>query len=296
MTAEKTVITPGKEPVERIGGGVSEDLADAGVHVHPPALAVDDDYEGKPTEDELNTLQRVPGKLPVIAYLVCIAEFCERASFYGVQPLISNYVNRPMPKGGNGYGAPPTGTQETAGALGLGTEKANAVSQSFSMLVYALPLVFGWLSDARTGRFALICYGVGVFGLAHVLMMASTAPNLLANGKAEIPYFLSLYILAVGAAMFKPCVSPLLLDQMRDAVPKVEELPSGERVIVDPEATTERAMLWFYLMINVGGFMGVATSYSEKYVGVSVDRSFFLKRFRSIDWVSLTVSSGGWRI
>lgn len=26
-------------------------------------------------------------------------------------------------------------------------------------------------------------------------------------------------------------------------------------------------MLWFYLLINIGGFMGVATSYSEKYVG-----------------------------
>ena len=46
-------------------------------------------------------------------------------------------------------------------------------------------------------------------------------------------------------------------------------LKSGERVIEDPESTTERVMLWFYLMINIGGFMGVATAYSEKYVGVS---------------------------
>ncbi|CAK7245858.1 MAG: peptide transporter ptr2 [Sporothrix thermara] len=231
-----------------------------------PAV-MEEDYEGKPTEEEFKTLRRVPGKLPLIAYLICIVEFCERASYYGVQPLISNYVNRPMPPGGNGLGAPPRGTQETGGALGMGTSVSNAVSQSFSMLAYALPLVFGYLADTRTGRFTLISWGVGVFGVAHVLLVASGAPSLLANGNAKIPFFLSIYILAVGAAMFKPNVSPLLLDQMASTVPRVVTTKSGERVIEDPEATTERAMLWFYLVINIGGFMGVATSYAEKYVG-----------------------------
>ena len=67
--------------------------------------------------------------------------------------------------------------------------------------------------------------------------------------------------------MFKPNISPLLLDQMRTRDPEVSVTKSGERVIVDPEATTERVMLWFYLLINIGGFMQVATSYIEKYVG-----------------------------
>jgi dipeptide/tripeptide permease len=67
--------------------------------------------------------------------------------------------------------------------------------------------------------------------------------------------------------MFKPNVSPMLLDQMTTRVPKVVTTKKGERVIEDPEATTERVMLWFYLLINVGGFMGVATTYTEKYIG-----------------------------
>lgn len=54
-----------------------------------------EDYEGKPTEEELQTLRRVPGKIPTIAYLICVVEFCERASYYGVQQLIGNFVNRP---------------------------------------------------------------------------------------------------------------------------------------------------------------------------------------------------------
>ncbi|KAI1433955.1 major facilitator superfamily transporter peptide [Xylaria sp. CBS 124048] len=233
---------------------------------HDPKI-MEADYEGKPTEEELRTLRRVPTSLPIVAYMICIVEFCERASFYGVQPLISNYVNRPLPPNGNGFGAPPRGTQETAGALGLGTVTANAVTQSFNFLTYALPLVFGYLADARWGRFKIICYGVGVFGIAHVLMIGSGAPKLLANGTAKVPYFLSVYILSIGAAMFKPNVSPLLLDQVTHTVPKVVTLSSGERVIEDPESTTERVMLWFYLLINIGGFFGVATAYAEKYVG-----------------------------
>jgi dipeptide/tripeptide permease len=67
--------------------------------------------------------------------------------------------------------------------------------------------------------------------------------------------------------MFKPCISPILLDQMKSYVPETKTLSSGEKVIVDPEATTERVMLWFYLLINVGGFMNVPTAYTEKYVG-----------------------------
>jgi hypothetical protein len=68
--------------------------------------------------------------------------------------------------------------------------------------------------------------------------------------------------------MFKPNISPILLDQIPVTVPVTKTLKkTGEKVIVDPEATTERVMLWFYLLINVGGFMAVATSSTAKYVG-----------------------------
>lgn len=67
------------------------------------------------------------------------------------------------------------------------------------MLAYALPMFFGWLADAKTGRFKLICGGVAVCGLAHILMVISGIPSLLANGGAKGPFFLSVYILAIGA-------------------------------------------------------------------------------------------------
>lgn len=163
-----------------------------------------EDYEGKPTEHEMNTLRRVSGNIPVMAYFLCFVEFCERASFYSSTGVISNFVNRHLPEGGNGYGAPPRGTQETAGALGLGTSKANAVSQSFKMLVYCLPVIFGYIADTYTGRYNLIVWGVWVCGIAHVLMLASGAKSLLEAHHSAAPFIISLYVLAVGAGMISP--------------------------------------------------------------------------------------------
>jgi dipeptide/tripeptide permease len=159
------------------------------------------------------------------------------------------------------------GSESTGGALGMGSAASSAVVSSFSMFVYALPVLWGWMADAKTGRWKLICWGVAVCGIAHIIMVGAGAPSLLQHQKSAAPFFVSVYMLALGAAMFKPNISPVLLDQMPVTVPVTKTLASGEKVIVDPEATTERVMLWFYLLINIGGFMNVATSYCEKLIG-----------------------------
>lgn len=156
-------------------------------------------WEGKPTEEESRTLRKVAGKVNWQVYILCFVEFCERGSYYSSTGVISNYVNRKLPVGGNGWGAPPRGTQQTAGALGKGTSVASAVSQSFKLLVYALPVFFGWVADTYTGRYTQIVWGIYVCGFAHVLMIVSGAKSLLANGQAIIPFLLSLYILSIGA-------------------------------------------------------------------------------------------------
>jgi hypothetical protein len=48
----------------------------------------DEGNEGSyPTEEEKNTLRKVAGKIPNIAYWLCAVEFAERASYYGVKGL-----------------------------------------------------------------------------------------------------------------------------------------------------------------------------------------------------------------
>lgn len=86
-------------------------------------------------------------------------------------------------------------------------------------------------------------------------------------GNAAPPSILGLLLLALGAGSFKPNVSPLLLDQNKHQQAYIQTLKSGERVIIDPEATVSRIMLIFYGFINVGAFFMIATTYSERYVG-----------------------------
>lgn len=67
--------------------------------------------------------------------------------------------------------------------------------------------------------------------------------------------------------MFKPCVAPIVLDQFEHQRAYTKVLKGGEKVVVDPEVTIQRIMLFFYASVNVGAFFQIATSYSEKYVG-----------------------------
>ena len=121
----------------------------------------------------------------------------------GCAQIWTNYINRPLPKGGNGWGAVGPGSQATQGALGLGEQIANATSQSFSLIAYCLPLVVGYLADSKFGRYPMIFWGIILCGVGHVLIVAGGAKTLIDNDTAKIPFFIGVYILAVGAGKFK---------------------------------------------------------------------------------------------
>lgn len=80
----------------------------------------------------------------------------------------------------------------------------NATSQSFSLLAYCLPLVVGYLADTRFGRFPMIFWGVIICGVGHVLIVAGGAKTLIDDGTAKIPFFIGVYILAIGAGTLRP--------------------------------------------------------------------------------------------
>lgn len=62
-------------------------------------------------------------------------------------------------------------------------------------------------------------------------------------------------------------ISPLIAEQYQLEA-HVRTLSSGERVLVDPNATIARSYLYFYLMINVGSLIGsISMVYAERYVG-----------------------------
>ncbi|KAK5155212.1 peptide transporter ptr2 [Recurvomyces mirabilis] len=220
-----------------------------------------------PTEEEAKTLRKVAGSIPATAYLLCIVEFSERASYYGVQTIFSNFMQFPLPAGGPGTGAVPPGTEETAGALGKGEQFSVAFGLVFTFLAYLIPIYGAWVADAQLGRYKVILIGVLICGVAHIIMICGAIPSVLQAGKGIAPFMISLFTLAIGAGLFKPNVAPTILDQYQHQRPWVKTLKSGEKVIVDPETTIQRIMLLFYALVNVGAFYALATTYAEKYIG-----------------------------
>ena len=169
--------------------------------------------------------------------------------------------------GGNGAGAVPPNSEETAGALGQGLQFSNAFVLLFQFLAYLVPIFGGWVADTRLGRFKTILIGVLICGIAHVILIFGALPTVLKAGHGIAPFLVSLFILAFGAGIFKPNVAPTLIDQYQHQRPYTRVIKSGEKVVVDPETTVQRIMLIFYGLINVGAFFAVATTYSEKRIG-----------------------------
>lgn len=113
-------------------GGLSTSTADVEAIGEKTASAVALEQNPAPTEDQTRSLRKVADRIPTKAYLLCVVEFAERASYYGVKTVFSNFMQFPLPKGGNGAGAPPKGTELTAGALGRGIQFSVAIGLLFT--------------------------------------------------------------------------------------------------------------------------------------------------------------------
>lgn len=103
-----------------------------------------------PTEQEYLTLRKVADTIPHTAYLLCVVELCERASYYGASTVFSNFMQFPLPDGGNGAGAPARGSEDTAGALGKGLQFSNAMTLLFKFLAYIIPIFGGTFFSTET--------------------------------------------------------------------------------------------------------------------------------------------------
>ncbi|KAI0390898.1 POT family protein [Xylariaceae sp. FL0594] len=249
------------------------------------------DYEAypPPTQEEQSTLRKIADSVPWTAWTLCFVELAERASYYGAKAVFSNYLQFPLPKGGDGTGAvDPNKPESHAGALGLGIQTASALGLLFTFLAYVIPIFGAWWADTRIGRYRAIVVGVVIGAVAHVVMryvqpewfsthpklktdtvsnIGGAAPAILAAGRGVAPFLISFFLLALGAGIFKPNVAPTLMDQYQHQRQYTRVLKSGEKVIVDPEVTINHIFLLFYGFVNAGAFFAIAVVYIEKYRG-----------------------------
>ncbi|KAK9436514.1 Oligopeptide transporter [Metarhizium brunneum] len=266
------IVQPGLVDAENKGHPYSPSKGSMDAHVrkaslqHHDVMLDDDEYEGKPTDEEMQTLRRVSGKIMWSMWTIAFVELCERFSYYGSAVLYTNFVNKPLPVGST-TGAPldPNGQP---GALGMGTKAAQGISLFNQFFAYLMPLLGAWIADARMGRFWTLHLAIGISTIAHAILVAASAPGVIVNSKSSFAAFIiGLICLCVGTGFFKANVSPLLAEQNDDVRPRIE-VRKGERVIVDPAVTNTRIFLYFYLCINIGSLAGqIGMVYVEKYVG-----------------------------
>ncbi|OAQ97709.1 hypothetical protein LLEC1_03187 [Akanthomyces lecanii] len=228
----------------------------------------DNDWPDKPTPEQQRTLRRVSGKIKWAMWTIAFVELCERFSYYGSAVLYTNFVNHKLPNGST-TGAPPAGDPHPQpGALGMGTQAAQGLSLFNQFFAYIMPLLGAWIADARMGRFWTLHLAIGIATIAHVVLVAASAPGVIVHPNSSFAAFIiGLLCLCVGTGFFKANVSPLLAEQNEDTRMRVEER-KGELVIVDPAITNTRIFLYFYLCINIGSLTGqIGMVYVEKYVG-----------------------------
>ena len=194
-------------PIEALGPAFHEKGPEGhDIESVPSAEGSEDPAYPKPTEEEKSVLRKVAGKIPTISFALCVVEFSERASYYGVLFPFSNFLQFPLPPGGNGAGAPPRGTQETAGALGKGLQFSNAFILLFTFLAYVIPILGAWIADTRLGRYKTIAIGVLICGVAHIILVIGAIPSVLQAGPRHAlpPFLIGFFLLAFGAGNISP--------------------------------------------------------------------------------------------
>ena len=224
-----------------------------------------------PTEEERQTLRRVPEKLSWAIFSIGVCELAERFSFYGVTQVFTNYISRKRPfiDGELSSSGAAKHLSRPSGALGLGSETANGIVTFNQFWCYITPLLGAYLADVYVGRYYALCIGVALAMVGHILLVISAIPPVLDNSDGALACFIiAIIIMGLGTGCFKSNCSVLIIDQIKIKEQTVVPLKSGERVIVDPALTTERLYLWFYLMINIGSFCGqIGMVYAEKWIG-----------------------------
>lgn len=210
---------------------------------------------GEPTEIEKKSLRHIAENLPLSAWLVAIVELSERFTYYGMQGLFQNYVERPL-----------DGSEGT-GALGMGHQGATGLTTFFQFWCYVTPIIGAIIADQYLGKYKTIVLFCGVYMTGLLILVCTSIPGALANGAGLGGFIVAILIIGLGTGGIKSNVAPLIADQYKRKKMALSTTKKGERVIIDPALTIQRIYMIFYGCINIGSLSLLATPYMEMYIG-----------------------------
>ena len=184
----------------------------------------------------------------------------------GLSGPFQNYLQNPLPPGST-TGAPLNGNAGTAGALNQGQTAATGLQNMFQFLAYLTPILGGIIADVKWGRYKTLSVFCVVYFVGLLIIFLTSLPTALTHGSGLPGWCVGAVIVAFGTGGIKSTVAPLIADQYRAIRMFIKTLPSGERVIVDPDVTISRIYNLFYWCVNVGSLSSIAATELEHNVG-----------------------------
>ena len=138
-------------------------------------------------------------------------ELWERFSYYGMRALLVYFMVASADQGG----------------LGFDQRTATSIYGNYTMAVYMLSIVGGFIADNFIGSRASVLYGAIIIACGHYSMAIDS----------ELTFFSGLVLVALGTALLKPNISTMVGSLYR---PEDERRDAGFSI--------------FYMGINIGAF------------------------------------------
>jgi len=149
-----------------------------------------------------------PRCLPVMFF----TEMWERFSFYGMNALLVLYLVLPAADGGLGYTA----------------ERAAILYGNYTLLLYLLAIVGGWVADCWIGQKMAVLAGGMVIAAGHFVIALGSVANL----------YIGLGCVAIGTGFLKPNISSLV-----------------GRLYAADDPRRDAGFSLYYMGINLGAFL-----------------------------------------
>jgi POT family proton-dependent oligopeptide transporter len=147
---------------------------------------------------------------PVGLYILFATELWERFGFYTLLAIVTLYL------------------QDTREGFGWTREQATTLWSNYLMIVYATPLIGGWIADKVLGYRRSVLIGGVVFALGYLLLTLGTVPT----------FYVALVLLFIGNGFFKPNISTMVGNLYPENSP-----------------LRDAAYTIFYMGINIGAFV-----------------------------------------
>src|SRR5690554_5079132 len=164
---------------------------------------------------------------PAALFVLFFTEMWERFSYYGMRALLVVFLI----------------SQITEGGWGWTNAEAMSLYGTYTMLVYATPLIGGMIADKLTGFKKAILIGALLMTLGHASMAL--------EGFTPYFFYAGLGLMILGNGMFKPNISSMV-----------------GQLYPDTSSKKDAGYTIFYMGINAGAFLGsLLCGYLEEKIG-----------------------------